>query len=162
MSWKIRNFGEWTTSRHVQPHKEFAILNTTPHPKRKKTLVKDIITPSFNGKKPKKSADHQKSLLLITNWFFSNMKNHFLANILVTLREIQEILYLKDQKRSVQKIIRLIFSTFKHAMLPKIHLDGKLKSETEQFFFGIYYHSLIRHSSEQCQLFSGRSSNTEK
>ena len=47
-------------------------------------------------------------------------------------------------------------------MLLKIHLDGKLKSKTEQRFFGIYYHSLIRHSPEQYQLFSGRSSNTEK
>ena len=58
--------------------------------------------------------------------------------------------------------MRLIFSTFKHAMLLKIHLDGKLKSESERNFFGIYYHSLIRHSPEQYRLFSGRSSNTEK
>ena len=135
-----------------------------PHhvPKDKKALVKDIITSSFNGKEAKNSADHRKSLLLITNWFLSNMKNHFLTNILITLCEIQEILYLPDKKRSVQKIMRLIFSTFKHAMLLKIHLDGKLKSETEQKFFGIYYHSLIRHSPEQHRLFSGRSSNTEK
>ena len=47
-------------------------------------------------------------------------------------------------------------------MLRKIHLDGKLKSETETKFFGIYYHSLIRHSPEQYRLISGRSSNTEK
>ena len=58
--------------------------------------------------------------------------------------------------------MQLIFSIFKHVMLLKIHLDGKLKSKTEQRFFGIYYHSLIRHSPEQYQLFSGRSSNTEK
>ena len=56
--------------------------------------------------------------------------------------------------------MRLIFSTFKHTMLLKIRLDGKLKSETERKFFGII--SLIRHSPEQYQLFSGRSSNTEK
>ena len=135
-----------------------------PHhvPKDKKALVKDIITSSFNGKNAKNSAGHRKSLLLITNWFLSNMKNHFLTNILITLFEIQEILCLPDKKRSVQKIMRLIFSTFKHAMLLKIHLDGKLKSETERKFFGIYYHSLIRHSPEQYRLFSGRSSNTEK
>ena len=47
-------------------------------------------------------------------------------------------------------------------MLLKIHLDGKLKFENERRFFGIYYHSLIRHSPEQYQIFSGRSSNTEK
>ena len=62
---------------------------------------------------------------------------------------MQEILYLPDKKRSVQRIMRLILSTFKHAMLLKIHLDGKLKSETEGKSVGIYYHSLIRHSLEQ-------------
>ena len=104
-----------------------------PHhvPKEKKALVKDIITSSFNGKEAKNSADHRKSLLLMTNWFLSNMKNHFLTYILITLCKIQEILYLPDQRRSVQKIMRLIFSTFKHAMLLKIHLDSKLKSEIE-------------------------------
>ena len=104
-----------------------------PHrvPKEKKALVKDIITSSFNGKEAKNSADHRKSLLLMTNWFLSNMKNHFSTNILITLCKIQEILYLTDQRKSVQKIMRLIFSTFKHAMLLKIYLDGKLKSETE-------------------------------
>ena len=135
-----------------------------PHhvPKEKKALVKDIITSSFNGKEAKNSANHRKSLLLMTNWFLSNMKNHFSTYILITLCEIQEILYLPDQRRSVQKIMRLIFSTFKHAMLLKIHLDSKLKSEIEWKFFGIYYHSLIRHSPEQYWLFSRRSSNTEK
>ena len=104
-----------------------------PHhvPKGKKALVKDIITSSFNGKEAKNSANHRKSLLLMTNWFLSNMKNHFSTYILITLCEIQEILYLPDQRRSVQKIMRLIFSTFKHAMLLKIHLDSKLKSEIE-------------------------------
>ena len=47
-------------------------------------------------------------------------------------------------------------------MLLKIHLDIKLKSETERKYFGIYYHILIRHSPEQYRLFSGRSFNTEK
>ena len=47
-------------------------------------------------------------------------------------------------------------------MLLKIYLDGKLKFENERRFFGIFYHSLIRHSPEQYRLFSGRSSNIEK
>ena len=43
-------------------------------------------------------------------------------------------------------------------MLLKIHLDGKLKPETERKSVGIYNHSLIR----PYWLFSGSSSNTEK
>ena len=122
-----------------------------PHhvPKDKKALVKDIVTLSFNGKEGNNSADHRESLLLIKNWFLSSLKNHFSTNILTTLCEIQEILFLPDKKRSVQKIVRLIFSTFKRAMLLKIHLDGKLKSETERKNFGTCYYSLIRHSLEQ-------------
>ena len=40
-----------------------------PHhvPKDKKALVEDVITSSFNGKEATNSADHRKSLLLITN-----------------------------------------------------------------------------------------------
>ena len=58
-----------------------------PHhvPKDKKALVKDIITSSFNSKEATNSADHRKSLLLITNWFLSNLKSHFSTNILTTL-----------------------------------------------------------------------------
>ena len=47
-------------------------------------------------------------------------------------------------------------------MIIKIHMDGHIKSMSERKFYGIYYHSLIRHSAEQYRLFSGRSSNTEK
>ena len=54
-------------------------------PKDKKTLLKDIIKSSFKGKEAKNSADHRKSVLLIINWFLSNLKNHFSKNILTTL-----------------------------------------------------------------------------
>ena len=44
----------------------------------------------------------------------------------------------------------------------KIRLQGKLKTITEQKFFGTYYHLLTRHVAEQYRLFSGLSTNTEK
>ena len=47
-------------------------------------------------------------------------------------------------------------------MVIKIHMDGHIKSMSERRFYGISYHSLIRHSAEQYRLFSGRGSNTEK
>ena len=80
----------------------------TTSQKKKKALVKDIITSSFNDKEAKNAADHWKSLLLIINWLLLNMENHFSTNMLITLCEIQEILYLPDQNRSVQKIMRPI------------------------------------------------------
>ena len=131
-------------------------------PKEKKSLVKEIINTSFNGKDAKNAADYRKSMLLVTNWFLSNIKNHFTTNILLTLSEIQEILYLPETKRSAQKLMRLISRSFLHALFLKINIEGKIKSATERKFFGIYYHSLIRHSCEQYRVFSGRSANTEK
>ena len=129
--------------------------------KDKKRMVNDVIISTFNGKEAKNSADH-RSLLLLTNWFVSHMKNHFSTNLLETLCKIQEILYLPEEKRNAQKILQLILALFSHAMIIKIHMDGHIKSMSERKFYGIYYHSLIRHSAEQYRLFSGRSSNTEK
>ena len=47
-------------------------------------------------------------------------------------------------------------------MMIGIHLQRKLKTITEQTFFGTYHHSLTRHATEQYRLFSGHSTNTEK
>ena len=58
--------------------------------------------------------------------------------------------------------MRLISRSFLHALFLKINIEGKIKSATERKFFGIYYHSLIRHSCEQYRVFSGRSANSEK
>ena len=147
------------TSNHIKN-----IQEELPHhvPKEKKMDVKNIIAQSFNGKEAKNSADHRKSLLIITNWFIENLKDHFTTNILISLCEIQEILYLPDKNRSPLTILRLLLATFQHSMLLKIHISTSLKSMTERKFYGTYYHSLIRHSGEQYRIFSGRTSNTEK
>ena len=66
-------------------------------PKDKKSSEKEINS-SFNGKEAKNAADYRKSLFLVTNWFLSNMKDHFTKNILLTLYEIQEICICQRQK----------------------------------------------------------------
>ena len=66
-------------------------------PKDKKSSEKEINS-SFNGKEAKNAADYRKSLFLVTNWFLSNMKDHFTKNILLTLCEIQEICICQRQK----------------------------------------------------------------
>ena len=73
------------------------------------------------------------------------------------------MLYIYQRKKSnAPKILQLILALFSHAMIIKIHIYGHIKSMSERKFYGIYYHSLIRHSAEQYRLFSGRSSNTVK
>ena len=103
-----------------------------------------------------------KILLLVTNWFLSNIKNHFTTNILLALCEIWETLYLPETKRSAQKLMRLISTSFLHALFLKINIEGKIKSATERKFFGIHCHSLITHSCNQYRVFFGRCANTEK
>ena len=68
---------------------------------------------------------------------------------MLTLCKIQEILYLTEMKRSVQKLIRLISTSFLHALFLKINTENNVKSATERIFFGVYYHNLVRHSCEQ-------------
>ena len=107
-------------------------------PKDKKSSVKEIINSSFSEKEARNAADYGKSLLLMTNWYLSNIKDRFTTNILLTLCEIQEIMCLPETKRSVQKLVRLISTSFLHALLLKINIEGNVYSATERNFFRIY------------------------
>ena len=78
------------------------------------------------------------------------------------IRNTINILYLRDDLRKPIVILRLLIRTFLHSFYTNIHLEGNIKSMSEKKYFGIYYHSLIRHSGEQFRLLSGRSCNTEK
>ena len=122
--------------------------------------VEATIKASFNGAEAKNAANYRKSLLIVTHWFLENYQNHFLTEILLSLTEIQQILYAPEDRRSVTKVFRLTNLTFIHALQIK-KFQCKIKN-TERKFFGSYYHSLISHSPQQYRLFSGRSINAEK
>lgn len=126
----------------------------------KKKLILDIISSSYNGKEAKKSADHRKSLIIVTYWAIENIPNHYFIDILKTLCEIQEILYLPEERRTITTVQRLINVTHVHAMLIRIHLYNNLKVLTSRKFYGAYYHAIIRHASDQFRIVSGRTSNT--
>ena len=68
--------------------------------KKKKMYVKNIIAQSFHEKETKNSAGQRKSLLIIKNWFVQSLKDPFTTNILISLRQIQEMLYLPDKNMS--------------------------------------------------------------
>ena len=65
-------------------------------PKENKIHVK-IILP--HRKKAQNLVDHRKSLSIITHWFIEHLKICFSTNILISLCEIQEALYLPDKNR---------------------------------------------------------------
>lgn len=132
------------------------------HAGKQRKQLEEIIELSFHGKEAKNGADHRKSLLIVTCWLIENMCNHFITKLFESLAKIQEILYLQDHKRTVQKILRLRNVTFQHAMIIKINIRGNLKKLTSRKFFGVYFHSLIHHAPLQFRLISGRTANTEK
>ena len=68
-----------------------------------------------------------KSLLIIAHWFIDNLKNHFTTNILISLGEIQEILFLPDKSRLTLTMMPLISATIQHPMLLEMHITTSLK-----------------------------------
>ncbi|XP_065672107.1 uncharacterized protein LOC136089935 [Hydra vulgaris] len=130
--------------------------------KKDKKIVENIIKSSFNGIEAKNAANYRKSLLIVTNWFLEHYKvDHFVFKFLLTLCEIQNILYMPEESRSTHSILRLINTTFVHAIIIKEHLEANLKNSKRKFF-GAYYHSITSHAPLQYRLFAGRTSNVEK
>ena len=84
-----------------------------------------------------------------------------IQDILITLSEAQEIMYLPDNQRLPQTVLRLYLVMFVHMLFIKINVRGKVKKLTNHNFFGSYYHSLIRHSSHHYRIISVQSINTE-
>ena len=108
-----------------------------------------IINNSFGGKEAKNSSDYRKCLLVVTEWLQENHKSHMIRDILITLSEAQEIMYLPDNQRSPQTVLRLYLVMFFHMPFIKINGRGKVKKLTNRKLFGSYYHSLNCHSSQQ-------------
>ena len=58
-----------------------------------------IINNSFERKEAKNSGDYRKSLLVVTQWFQENHnKTHMIRDILITLSEAPEIMYLPNNQ----------------------------------------------------------------
>ena len=82
--------------------------------------------------------------------------------LFTTLCEIQEIMYLKEEKRTSQIILRAYNVMFWHSFLFSQILQKGCKKLTKRKAFGKYYHALSCHAPQQLRIISGRSSNTEQ
>ena len=106
----------------------------------KKDIV-NFIAASFNGKGILRCVDYRKSLLLTALHCQQKYPDSVMTDIFVTPSQIQELLYLSDNQRSCQKILKLYVLTFRHAML----LHQKIKSFkqlTSRKMYGKYFHSI--------------------
>ena len=80
--------------------------------------------------------------------------------MVLTLCEMQRILYQQESNRTSQNILHLYLQTFLHAMLLIIHFKNP-KSITKRKMFGKYYHALTAHACDQYRIINGRSINAE-
>ena len=51
-----------------------------------------------------------------------------IRDILITLSEVQEIMYLPDNQRSPQTLLRLYLVMFVHMLFIKMNVRGKVKN----------------------------------
>ena len=72
-------------------------------------------------------------MLTVTQWFLGNHEDHIFRDILTTLCETQEIIYLPDNQISPQTVLRLYVITFIHMLCLKRNLRGNLKKLTRNF-----------------------------
>ena len=56
-----------------------------------KTAFKKVKDSSF--KEAKNGSDYRQSLIIVATWFLQNHPFHFVTDIIITLVEIQEVLY---------------------------------------------------------------------
>ena len=127
-----------------------------------KQKVQEVIACLFNGKSAKNSSDHGKALLVLSNWLNQNHSNNIVARLLITMAEIQEILYSPENERSLASIPHLYNLTFLHSILLKRSIDKKKMKSTERKLYGRCFYNLMCHSADQLRIVSGRASNTEK
>ena len=64
----------------------------------KKKIVIEVIDQSFNGKEARNSTDYRRSLLVVFAFFIERFPGTYYIEILKTLTEIQELLYLPEKK----------------------------------------------------------------
>ena len=121
--------------------------------KQEKMLFEDAVVASFSGKECKRGSDYRLRLIDLCLQLNGKIDLKIL-DVLLTLREIQEIIYSAESKRTSTLILRYHNVTFQHALLIN-QVIQKPKSLTSRKLFGHYYHSIIVHSPQQLRVISG-------
>ena len=91
-----------------------------------KKIVIEVIDQSFNGKEARNSSDYRKNLLVVCAFFIERFPGAYYTEMLKTLAEIQDLLYLPEKERSTTKILRFYNTTFLHTLLLK-KIENNLK-----------------------------------
>jgi len=125
-----------------------------------KKFFLDLVTASFGGKEVKRAVDYRLSLVDVAKSLVAQQKLVPYHPLLLSLLEIQRILYLNESKRSSQLVLRLHNVTFVHAHLATT-LFKNTKFLTRRKMFGQYFHAMITHAPQQFRIVSMASSHAE-
>ena len=141
------------------------VLEELPHHLKDpdKTTFKKIYEKQKSEKQMMRCCDWRKMLLYLTHHLNKISFSGTTIQILKTLSEIQRILYLKDEQRTANEILRLHNTCFQHFVLLKSFFDiDKLSAGlTPEKLYGKYAHNLLVHAPIQYRLISGASLNVE-
>ena len=127
-----------------------------------KSKFKNILEMYSREKDRKRCCDRRKILLYMTNSLHHQI-NGKIDRLLMTLSEIQRILYLGEDFRTAKNILRLHNCCFQHFVLLKEVFPVEKLSErmSRDRFFGKYQHNLCVHAPLQYRLVNGETINCE-
>ena len=124
-----------------------------------KQRTKDLLDVSYNSKEIKRAVDKRLILLHIISHLDGQIPNKAIQ-LLNSLAEIQEILYMSDKYRTPQKVLRLSNICHQHFLQCRDFFNV-LTSITSRKFYGKYFHNISIHSPISYRTFSGSSLNAE-
>ena len=138
------------------------IIEELPHhlPDNERALFNQILDICYRNKDSNRVVDKRKAILFLTVHLDGKVSNKVIR-LLKTLTEIQRILYLKENDRTMQEVLRLHNSCFQHTVPMKEVIGFQLKKLTREKLYGKYMHNLLVHSPIQFRIINGRSINCE-
>ena len=129
--------------------------------KAEQKLFNETLSAVFEGKQAKRACDYRLSLVKLCIHLNGKI-DHKIHELLRTMCDMQELLYLSDNERSKITILRYYTQWYQHTMNLKKLVGCKPKANiTQRKFYGKYFHALL-HAGMQLRIISGSSTNTEQ
>ena len=139
------------------------LLTEFPHHlhKEEKELFDKTYEISFGARDNNRACDYRHGLIEPTLAMRDHNSDFETYEILLTLVEIQRILYSSVDNRTPLQILQLHNMTFKHFQLVKKIFKDKFATITRREFNGKYFHNLMIHAPTQYCIVPGSSINYE-
>ena len=128
-----------------------------------KLVVKNLVESLKQEKNMLRCCDKRRILLILAQTLKYKVNGN-ISSLLLTLAEIQRILYLHDDFRTAQCILRLHNQCHQHFVLMKEVFDISHLSSgmTRDKLYGKYCHDILSHAPIQYRIISGMSINCEE